>query len=135
MAYLKLQAMTSLEIAPSDDCLIPVPTSPHFSGTGIVGTGVPVTQLVGDTFIAGGTASASSGSIQGVNINAGIYLNEAGQTFETDGVQPGDIFMNTNAAKVDAQGNPVESKVKFVISETELTIEAEPFAPLTNPLK
>jgi len=136
MAYLKLQVMTSLEIAPSDDCLIPVPTSPHFSGTGIVGTGAPVTQLVGNTFIVGGTADTipvPSGTIIGENINAGIYLQEIGQTFQTDGVQPGDIFVNTTAGKVDAQGNPVESKVKFVISETELSIEAEPFAPLTNP--
>jgi len=132
MAYLKLQGLTSLEIAPSDDAPIPVPTSPHFDGVGIVGTGVPATNLVGNTLLESGTTAPPSGTVQGENINAGILLGDAAADFPAAGVQPRDVFVNTTAGKVDPSGNQIEGSVKNVIGTRELLLEAEPYAPLTN---
>jgi hypothetical protein len=112
MAYLKLQGLTSLQIAPSDDAPIPLPTSPHFSGlvTGVVGTTIDINSLLG----AASTTTAGTGGFVGQSNTGGISVIDTTASFLTDGVEPNDFLQNDT--------NNQTARVYYVISETELVV-------------
>ena len=58
MAYQKLQLETAAKAIPSDDVLIPVPTSPHFDVTasGVVGSVITCNSIIKATGTAGPTS-------------------------------------------------------------------------------
>lgn len=117
MAYQKLQLITAAQAIPSDDVLIPVPTSDNFSTviSGVAGSNITAASILKSsaTITAGGTTYSSGGQ-------AGIKITAGASTFLSDGIVEGDKYVNTTLN--------ISSRIIRVISDTELLLDLQPTA-------